>query len=98
LFRIFQESMNNIVRHANASTARIKLWLEKNKVQLEIQDDGAGFQLPADWVDLAREGHLGLVGMRERAEALGGRIVVSSGECSGTTIQVEIPCELRKAG
>jgi len=96
LFRIFQECMNNVVRHAKATTAEVRLILEKNAVRMEVQDDGIGFQPPADWLDLARHGHLGLVGMRERAEAVGGNICVESENGVGTTIRVEIPCQFRQ--
>lgn len=96
LFRIYQECMNNVIRHAHATEIKVKLRVERQSVLLEVQDNGQGFNPPSDWVELAREGHLGLVGMRERAEAVGGSIEVVSGspKCKGTTIQVEVPCEL----
>lgn len=91
LFHIYQQAVNNIVRHAEASSVEIRLILGQDAVFMEVQDDGKGFQPPEYWVELSRGGHLGLVGMRERAEALGGKLTVISGECKGTTIQVEVP-------
>ncbi len=58
---------------------------------LAIQDNGQGFDLPPEWLELARKGHLGLVGMRERAEAVGGRMEVRSGMGKGTAVYIWAP-------
>jgi signal transduction histidine kinase len=58
---------------------------------LEIRDNGQGFELPARWIQLARKGHLGLVGTAERAEALGGKLKILSSPGQGTTIRVTVP-------
>ena len=92
LFRIYQECMNNVLRHSNARVVKVRVVLENNTVQMEVQDDGKGFTPPQEWVELARQGHLGMVGMKERAEAVGGKIYVTSEPSSGTTIRVEVPC------
>lgn len=97
LFRIFQESMNNVIRHSQASIVTIRLMLNKESVLMEIQDNGIGFKLPGDWIELARHGHLGLVGMKERIDAADGKIQVNSAKGKGTTVQVEIPCESKKS-
>lgn len=97
LFRIYQECMNNVIRHANATLVTVRLLFDNHSLLMEVQDNGKGFRLPDDWIELAREGHLGLVGMRERAEALGGKFRVISGSCDGTTVQVEVPYEFRNA-
>jgi two-component system, NarL family, sensor histidine kinase UhpB len=60
---------------------------------LEIQDDGVGFEVPKDWLELARQAHLGLVGMRERAEAIGGHLEVYSHSGQGTRIQIQVPLQ-----
>jgi PAS domain S-box-containing protein len=91
IFRIFQEGMNNILRHAQATKVQIRLYPQQNQIVFEIQDDGIGFRLTEDWVELARQGHLGLVGMRERVEAVGGKMTVSTDTGQGTTIEVKIP-------
>jgi PAS domain S-box-containing protein len=94
LFRIYQEIINNIVKHASAT--EVSVLLEKDisgMTRLTIRDNGSGFKLPKDWLSLARRGHLGLVGMRERAEAIGGTLTIASAPGSGTTIQVCIPRE-----
>ena len=72
LFRIVQEAVNNIVRHAGAGSVTIVLQMSEGTVQLRIEDDGRGFDpggASRDAVELQR---LGLLGIRERAELLGG--------------------------
>jgi PAS domain S-box-containing protein len=91
LFQIYQECMNNILRHAKASQVNIRLFFDPISVLLEVQDNGIGFLPPEEWIELARQGHLGLVGMRERAEVIGGSLRVISDHGQGTTIQVEVP-------
>jgi signal transduction histidine kinase len=91
LFRIYQECLNNIIHHADATTVSVETAIESSLVQLKIQDNGKGFHVPHDWIELVRDGHLGMVGMKERAEALGGRIMVQSQPGKGTTITVEVP-------
>lgn len=95
LFRIYQELLNNIIKHAGASTANIRFSLDEAQVELEIQDDGCGFSLPENWIELAREGHFGLVGILERAEALGGRVLIRSEQLEGTLVRVIIPRSLQ---
>jgi PAS domain S-box-containing protein len=91
LFRIYQESLNNIIRHSGAKHVWIRLLLEDEQVVLEVQDDGQGFELPARWIQLAREGHLGLIGARERTEAIGGRFEVLSSLGEGTLVRAVVP-------
>lgn len=88
LFRIVQEGLTNIVRHANASSVMVRLGQEQDLVTLEICDDGAGFdpqQLEA--LELGGRG-LGLLGMRERAEILGGSLELESAIGEGTTVRI----------
>jgi PAS domain S-box-containing protein len=91
VFRIFQEALNNIARHAQASQVFIELDYKGDQLKFQISDDGIGFTPPRDWVDLSRQGHLGLVGMRERAEAVGGNIDIQSKAGQGTHLLVTIP-------
>jgi signal transduction histidine kinase len=86
LFRIVQESLTNIVRHANARHAGIALRLEGGSVVLTVRDDGCG--LPP-----AREGAsgIGLVGMRERALSIGGSFRIERDGGAGTVLRVAIP-------
>ena len=91
LFRIYQEALNNILRHAQASTVHIDFRLEDEQAILEIQDDGKGFELPNRWIILARKGHLGLVGAMERAKEIGGDLEITTGPGKGTTIRAIVP-------
>jgi signal transduction histidine kinase len=91
MFRIYQETMNNITRHSQANEVRIKFNKTEETAVLEIGDNGIGFTMPTDWVTLARHGHLGLVGIRERAEAAGGRVEILSQPGKGTIMRVAIP-------
>ncbi|HEX2981376.1 MAG TPA: PAS domain-containing protein [Anaerolineaceae bacterium] len=91
LFRIYQELMNNVIRHSRANQVTISQWFEDECVVLDVQDNGVGFSVPDRWIDLARQGHLGLVGLLERAEAVGGRVQITSSVGQGTQVRVRIP-------
>jgi PAS domain S-box-containing protein len=91
LFRIFQHAISNVIRHAEASQVQITLAFDEHELLLRIEDNGRGFQMPKRWIELARKGHLGLVGTAERAEAIGGRLGIHSYEGQGTAIQVKVP-------
>ncbi len=94
LFRIYQNAVSNVARHAQAKNLWVTFKLDKSKAILEIKDDGIGFELPGRWVELARRGHLGLVGTRERVEAIGGELKIESVLGEGTRIHVKAPQSL----
>lgn len=87
LFRIAQESLTNVARHAAATKASVQLGLRAGQVLLEVSDDGKGF----DQAVPAQHKSLGLIGMQERVRALGGRLKVSSEPNSGSCIRVSLP-------
>jgi len=90
LFRIAQEALQNSVKHSGATSATIVLEFAGGMVRLVIADDGKGFDLgrvPAP----TREGRLGLYGMHERAELLGGTLTIKTAPGQGTRVEVEIP-------
>ena len=93
LYRIYQESLTNVVRHAQAAHVWVWLSVGEDQVALEIQDDGAGFDLPPRWVDLVRKGHLGLAGAVERTEAIEGEISIESKPGQGTLVRVTAPIQ-----
>jgi len=90
IFRIFQEALNNICRHANANSVEITVRAAEPWLVLTVQDDGRGFRPD-------RSKGLGMVGMQERAENLGGTLRVTSEPGRGTLIEVALPLPARKA-
>ena len=86
LYRIVQEALTNVVKHAQARTVSVVLTRKGQSVVAVVEDDGRGFD-PA----MAGEDGLGLVGMRERIALLDGRVTVESSERGGTTVVVEVP-------
>jgi signal transduction histidine kinase len=90
LFRIYQASLSNVLRHAEATQIVVRFTQDAEEVVLEIEDDGKGFRVPSRWITLARQGHLGLVGALERAESIGGKFEVSSELEKGTCVHVAV--------
>lgn len=95
LFRIYQQALANIVRHAQADQIVIRFRVQEDHAFLEVQDNGRGFTVPTNWLDFARQGHFGLIGGFERAEAVGGKLTINSAPGKGTCIQVAVPIETR---
>jgi PAS domain S-box-containing protein len=91
LFRIVQEALSNIRRHAQASRAWVVVEFAEGKTRLTIGDNGQGLELPGRVEDLPRSGKLGLAGIQERARLLGGTLELRSTPGKGTTLVVEIP-------
>ncbi|EEG77344.1 PAS domain S-box protein [Dethiobacter alkaliphilus] len=90
LFRIIQEALRNVMRHAEANNAKVKIEFDNNEVRVVVQDNGKGFDAEP-LGDLLRNGKLGLAGMHERAKILGGSIEISSAKGAGTTIFIAVP-------
>jgi signal transduction histidine kinase len=86
LYRIVQEALTNVIKHANAKTVSVVLTRKGDRVAAVIEDDGRGFD-----PGMGRDEGLGLVGMRERIGLVDGRLSVESGPGRGTTIAVEVP-------
>lgn len=91
LFRVLQQSLMNIVRHAQATEVRVRFIFDAEEARLDVWDNGKGFRVPANWIDFVRQGHFGLAGAAERVNALGGHFVVESQPQSSTTVQAVIP-------
>lgn len=92
LYRLIQEALSNIAKHAAASRAEILLERRGESLVAVIEDDGCGFDVESALHPTAGERpHLGLFGMQERAALLGGRLTIESGPGQGTTVFVEIP-------
>jgi len=93
LFRVFQESLTNIVKHASAARVDVRLAIDDGAVVLEVADDGHGFDAPAYFRSPPPSAGLGLLGMRERVGHLGGTFRITSRPGSGTRIVVTVPAE-----
>jgi PAS domain S-box-containing protein len=90
-FRIFQECLTNVIRHAQAKLVRITLRQEDENILLDVADDGIGFCEP----DLSNSlASLGLLGMKERAQFCGGDVQISSSPGNGTTVTVRVPVDI----
>ncbi|HVC41523.1 MAG TPA: sensor histidine kinase, partial [Candidatus Saccharimonadales bacterium] len=89
-FRIIQEAASNVIRHASAHVARVDLQYDEDSLRIRVVDDGIGFDTRPG-VSGGGAVHLGLDGMRERANLLGGRLVVSSEPGKGTAIEASLP-------
>ena len=93
-FRIFQECLTNVIRHAQAKSVRVSLCQEDENILLVVQDDGVGFCES----NLSNSlGSLGLLGMKERAQFCGGDVQISSSPGNGTTVTVRVPVDTPSA-
>ncbi len=86
VLRVAQEALHNALRHANASSIEVCLQTEGSRLTLEVRDDGDGFE-----VETPAFRGLGLVSMRDRAEAAGGSLLVSAEQGAGTVVRLEVP-------
>jgi len=93
-FRIFQECLTNITRHAQAKSVRVALYQEEESILLIVEDDGIGFHESGLSNSL---GSLGLLGMKERAQFCGGDVHISSFPGNGTTVTVRVPVDVPRA-
>ena len=91
MFRIAQEALNNVRKHAQASRINITVKSDSNNVKMTITDNGKGFSAPRLTGDLAREGKLGILGMEERARLIGGNLQIKSEPGKGTTVLAKAP-------
>ncbi len=91
LYRIAQEAISNVVRHADATSVTINLKRENSHICLQIEDNGCGFEVAHPAQRNGRVQQLGLLGIRERAELVGGTITVTSHIAQGTRLEVSLP-------
>ncbi len=91
IFRITQEVLNNIRKHAQAEHVWVTVRFLPRQTLLEIRDDGVGFTVPENTTDLARKGSFGLLGLQERANLFGGDISIQSALGQGTIVRVILP-------
>ena len=88
VLRVIAEGVTNVVRHAQAQHVWIRFTQEDEVQAIEVRDDGTGFDPGAE---ASRQGHYGLIGLRERAHLLGGRLEITSAPGAGTTMRFSLP-------
>lgn len=91
VYRIAQEAMSNIVKHASATLVIINVDVQEGRILLNIRDDGKGFEVPDDLTNLARRGGMGVLSMRQRACSVGGYLNIKSKLGQGTMLSLEMP-------
>ncbi|HLQ04688.1 MAG TPA: ATP-binding protein, partial [Verrucomicrobiae bacterium] len=91
VIRIVGEALRNVAQHAGAKQAKVGLLYGPEGVVVTIEDDGKGFDVEQTFTSAEGRGHFGVVGMRERAEAAGGQLVVRSETGHGTIVRASIP-------
>lgn len=89
LYRLMQEALQNVSAHAEAEQVQVKLVFTPDTCTLEVVDNGRGFDLTA--VERQSNGHLGLLGMQERAESMGGQLHIETRTGAGTTVRLSVP-------
>jgi two-component system sensor histidine kinase UhpB len=91
LFRVVQEAINNIARHAAARRVDIYLYCDDEQIAVDVEDDGVGFDLLELSASPDTQRGLGLLGMQERVELLGGDLEISTSPGNGTRLHIRVP-------
>jgi PAS domain S-box-containing protein len=91
LFRVAQEALRNVLRHSQATSAEVTVKFGERKVRITVKDNGRGFDLPETTGDLVKQGRLGLAGMQERIQLIGGSLEIESEPGEGTIVVIEAP-------
>ena len=97
LFRIAQEAQTNVKKHSRASMVVVTIEFTDTRIRITVSDNGEGFQVPTMLGSLAQSGKMGLIGMQERAQLLGGTLALQSAPGQGTVIWVDVPASTRKS-
>ncbi len=97
LFAILREALANVEEHARATWVGVRLGRDDDQLMLDVDDDGIGFAPPPEADAFAHHGHYGLIGMRERAQRVGGDLQVVSAPGAGCTITARVPTEQRRS-
>jgi signal transduction histidine kinase len=92
-YRMIQEALQNVVKHAQASQVIVALHIDEEALTVRVSDNGSGFAVPNGSHSLAQEGHFGLLGMKERAQLHGGTLKIESQPGQGTTVLVHLPLQ-----
>ena len=91
VYRVAQEALSNVARHAAATTVAVRATFESQAFVLQVQDNGHGFVQPERVSELTAAGHYGLMGMQERAQLIGGQLSIQSAPGRGTILELHLP-------
>ena len=94
VYRIVQEALTNIRKHARASHVQLQAQFLPQLVIVTVRDNGIGFEVPQEMADLANQGNFGLMGLKERAQLFGGQATITSQPGEGTEVQAVLPRDL----
>jgi signal transduction histidine kinase len=90
LFRMVQESLNNVLHHAEANHARVELDFSETQLSVQIRDDGKGFIVPSNPAEFPKKGHFGLLGLQERSEIIEADFKIQSSPGNGTVVLIRV--------
>ncbi len=90
IYRMVQESLNNVIHHSEAKQAWVELHFTPNELSISIRDNGKGFTVPEAASEFAKKGHFGLVSLHERAELIGATLKISSAPRQGTLVAIQL--------
>jgi signal transduction histidine kinase len=90
LYRIAQEALNNMIKHSHATHAELKITYEDSEIQMEVGDNGKGFNVPNSPTEFAPNGHFGLLGVHERVDLIGAKLEIESAVGKGTRLRVRL--------
>ena len=93
VYRLVQEALTNVRKHADATKVNLRLQFQADELLVEVRDNGKGFDLSRTLDSAISVGHMGLLGMKQRVETLGGDIKIKAGEGAGTTIILRLPIQ-----
>jgi signal transduction histidine kinase len=91
IFRVLQEALLNVQKHACAGQVNVRLCINPEEVGLSVEDDGQGFTAPLRLGQLTGSGHFGLVGLRERLTQVNGKLAITALSGRGTRLEAHVP-------
>ena len=97
LYRIVQESLSNIKRHARATQASVMVDFSAQAIHIKVIDNGAGFEVPKIPAEFVSSGHFGLAGLYERAQLIGARLEIKSVSGKGTQLSIYLPIKTQNS-
>lgn len=98
LFRIYQHAIHNVARHAQASDVHIRFRWDEETITLEVEDNGIGFEVPENWLELVHDDHFGLLDIAERIESIRGKVEIVSAPGNGTLVRAIAPYSKKDIG